>query len=121
MSYTLYMASQSGVTKSNWEGLPDEMRHSDVTSPFTHTGLTNEKTYYLVLTATNANGKSTESAEVLVTPIRASLVPLAAGGDHTCALLSNGTFNCWGRNLSGELGNGTTTNSTAPVTVSDIP
>jgi alpha-tubulin suppressor-like RCC1 family protein len=33
---------------------------------------------------------------------------VAMGGDHTCALLDNGTIKCWGSNGSGELGLGDT-------------
>ncbi len=40
---------------------------------------------------------------------------IATGGFHTCALLSNGTMQCWGYNLEGQIGNGTMTNSTTPV------
>ncbi|MBD8219070.1 Ig-like domain-containing protein [Microbacterium sp. CFBP 13617] len=36
------------------------------------------------------------------------------------ALLSNGQVRAWGSNVNGELGNGTTTNSTTPVTVSTL-
>ena len=33
---------------------------------------------------------------------------IAAGEDHTCALLADGTVDCWGDNSIGELGRGTT-------------
>src|SRR5205085_11118213 len=31
---------------------------------------------------------------------------VAAGGEHTCALLANGTVECWGDGSLGQLGNG---------------
>jgi alpha-tubulin suppressor-like RCC1 family protein len=43
-----------------------------------------------------------------------------AHGEHSLALLSNGTVMAWGDNDSGQLGNGTTTNSDLPVAVSGL-
>ncbi len=39
---------------------------------------------------------------------------IAAGGRHTCALLSDGAVECWGYNEQGQLGNGTTTPTARP-------
>jgi alpha-tubulin suppressor-like RCC1 family protein len=47
-------------------------------------------------------------------------VQVAAGGEHSCAVLQNGTVECWGANGSGQLGDGTNTPSAAPVVVSGI-
>ncbi|MEO7387205.1 MAG: RCC1 repeat-containing protein, partial [Gammaproteobacteria bacterium] len=41
---------------------------------------------------------------------------LAAGGNHSCVVIANGEVRCWGRNGSGQLGNGSTTDSPQPVT-----
>jgi hypothetical protein len=45
---------------------------------------------------------------------------LAAGGGWSLALLENGTLMAWGENLFGELGNGTTTSTDVPVSVSGV-
>ena len=48
-------------------------------------------------------------------------VSIALGGFHSCALLTDGTMKCWGLNGDyGILGDGTTTDRTTPVEVSDI-
>jgi alpha-tubulin suppressor-like RCC1 family protein len=45
---------------------------------------------------------------------------IALGSGHSCALLTDGTVKCWGRNGWGGLGDGTTTNRNTPVEVSGI-
>ncbi|UQA59451.1 RCC1 domain-containing protein [Polyangium aurulentum] len=44
-------------------------------------------------------------------------VHIAAGYDHTCAVLAGGDLYCWGRNTSRELGIGTLEDSPVPVKV----
>ena len=41
-------------------------------------------------------------------------------GGHTCARLADATLRCWGSNYFGQLGDGTTTDPSTPVTVTGI-
>ena len=47
-------------------------------------------------------------------------VAIAAGIEHTCALLDDGSVSCWGRNNYGQLGDGTTGQRTAPTQTSSL-
>ncbi len=49
--------------------------------------------------------------------IQSEVSAVACGTSHTCALMTNGRVQCWGYNASGQLGDGTTTNRDAPVSV----
>ena len=68
------------------------------------------------------NGTTTDSnVPVQVTGFSGGATPaIAAGGMHTCALRSSGMVWCWGLNTSGQLGNGSTTDSSVPVTVTGL-
>jgi alpha-tubulin suppressor-like RCC1 family protein len=51
-----------------------------------------------------------------ITPASATIQGhLAAGGLHSCAVLTTGEVQCWGANDEGQLGNGTVTAGTTPV------
>jgi|GEM_PF-1342087 len=66
------------------------------------------------------NGSNTDSATPVTVDFptgTTAATAITAGAAHTCAILNTGEVSCWGRNFSGQLGNGTTTNSTTPVTV----
>ena len=39
---------------------------------------------------------------------------ITTGADHACALLGDGTLRCWGKNDTGQLGDGTFTSSSTP-------
>jgi len=68
------------------------------------------------------NGTTTDSLlPVQVQGLSAGVTAIASGGGHhTCALVG-GTVRCWGNNDSGQLGNGTTTDSLLPVQVQGLP
>src|SRR5262249_19677561 len=50
------------------------------------------------------------------TAVLSDIEAIAAGNGHTCAVRNGGTVTCWGRNNAGQLGDGTTTNHSAPST-----
>jgi alpha-tubulin suppressor-like RCC1 family protein len=68
------------------------------------------------------NGTTTNSTmPMAVVGVLSIWQQISAGSTHTCSSTNSGGFfpegivDCWGDNSAGQLGNGTTTNSTTPV------
>lgn len=76
----------------------------------------------LALGACGGDEEETGESEEATEPVEAVLPlpdasPIMAGEDHTCAITEAGDVFCWGRNLDGELGDGTGQTRRTPVPV----
>ena len=54
----------------------------------------------------------------IASPAGITFKTIGAGRDHACAITTTGEVYCWGRNASGQIGDGTQTQKNTPVTVS---
>ena len=84
MGYNLYWGTASGVTPTTGTKV------LGVTSPYAHTGLTNGKTYYYIVTALSGSAESSASGEASATPyggtgggIPSGLSATAGSGQNT--------------------------------------
>ena len=55
-----------------------------------------------------------------VSNLGGTVTAIAGGSNHNCALLMDGSVQCWGNNESGQIGIGETARFSTPVTVTDI-
>jgi alpha-tubulin suppressor-like RCC1 family protein len=62
------------------------------------------------------------SYDPVTVPGLAGATAIAAGADHTCALLADRTVSCWGNNFYGQVGDGTIgVGPVSPTRVKDLP
>lgn len=63
---------------------------------------------------------SNSPAPVAVSALADGAIAVSVGASSACAVTSSGGVVCWGANVDGQLGDGTTTSSTAAVQVSGL-
>jgi|GEM_PF-1675504 len=89
---------------------------SDTTWSCTVSSLSAGSNSFTVTGTDTSGGIQQDTVQVNFVPTQT----IAAGGNHTAALKGDGTAWAWGYNVSGQLGNGTTNNSTTPVQASGL-
>jgi alpha-tubulin suppressor-like RCC1 family protein len=63
---------------------------------------------------------TTRTTAVDVTGLTSGVAVISGGSSHTCALTTSGGLKCWGVNLNGQLGDGSTTTRTTAVDVTGL-
>jgi alpha-tubulin suppressor-like RCC1 family protein len=74
--------------------------------------------YTLVASASGLASGTSTTFNITVAVVSTLLGPISAGREHACAVATGGAVSCWGGNGQGQLGDGSFTDRSAPVTVS---
>ncbi|MFD1370493.1 RCC1 domain-containing protein [Actinoplanes sichuanensis] len=120
-SNTNFQLGNGGTARQTSPGsvhVPDGVTFTQLAAGAYHTcALADDTETYCWGSNTNSqlgNGDATDQATPVPVhaPAGVTLTQLAAGDRHTCALGSNTETYCWGWGISGQLGNGTTGQST---------
>ena len=75
---------------------------------------------YGKLSADPETAASESTAPITVSGLGETAGQVTTATGHGCALLTSGAVQCWGENVSGELGDGTSDDSATPVAVSGL-
>lgn len=77
----------------------------------------------MCVTTTGCNNSKTNSTSSIDSDANETdyiySVPVSLGDSHSAAIKEDGSFYVWGYNYSGQLGNGTTTDSHVPIKIMD--
>lgn len=63
---------------------------------------------------------SSRTTPMDVSGLASGVTQISCGASHTCALTSGGGVKCWGYDVDGQVGDGSTTRQVTPVTVSKL-
>ena len=117
-SYTIYIRTSSGVSKTNYTD-----KKTSTTNSYTWTGLTNGTTYYYVVTAVNSYGESSESSQVSATPsstiVQYTLTAAKSGTGSGTVTSSPSGINC-GSACSSSYASGTAVTLTATADTDSV-
>ncbi|HLU43679.1 MAG TPA: putative Ig domain-containing protein, partial [Natronosporangium sp.] len=120
--YHATLTAAGGTAPYTWSvaGLPAGLRLDPHTGVITNDpeapAITGPVPESVTVTVTDHHG----ATDRVTLPLSAVTVTrMAAGLEHTCAVTTDTTVYCWGGNLSGQLGDGTTTSRPLPAPVVD--